>query len=98
MCNRARMLGEAETIIEHFKAGWITGKPMDNRFDPVELRPTERAYVIRQHEGKRGLDVMPWDVLGGAARWTMTNVRNLTLPQWKGLASKPKQRCLVPLT
>ncbi|MEG3089483.1 SOS response-associated peptidase [Sphingomonas sp. PB4P5] len=98
MCNRARMLGEPETIIEHFKAGWITGKPMDNRFNPVELRPKARAYVIRQHEGRRGLDAMAWDVLGGAAPWPMTNVRNLALSQWKALASKPEQRCLVPLT
>jgi putative SOS response-associated peptidase YedK len=99
MCNRARNLGEAETIIEQFRAsGWLSDKPRDNRFDPRELRPKGRAYVIRQHEGTRGLDVMSWDVLGGAAPWPMTNVRNLALSQWKALASKPEQRCLVPLT
>ena len=98
MCNRARMLGEPETLIERFGAGWITDKPRDNRFDPVELRPKGRAYVIRQQNGARGLDVMSWDVLGGAAPWPMTNVRNLALPQWKALASKPEQRCLIPLT
>ena len=98
MCNRARMLGEPETLIEQFGAGWITEKPRDNRFDPFELRPKSRAYVIRQQDGARGLDVMSWDVLGGAAPWPMTNVRNLALPQWKALASKPEQRCLIPLT
>ncbi|KQS02184.1 hypothetical protein ASG11_15500 [Sphingomonas sp. Leaf357] len=98
MCNRARMLGEPETIIERFGAGWIAEKPRDNRFDPVELRPKGRAYVIRQQDGAHGLDVMAWDVLGGAAPWPMTNVRNLALPQWKALASKPEQRCLIPLT
>ncbi|TPG42622.1 DUF159 family protein [Sphingomonas koreensis] len=28
----------------------------------------------------------------------MTNVRNLALPQWKRLAERPENRCLVPLT
>ena len=28
----------------------------------------------------------------------MTNVRNLKLPQWRKLAEKPANRCLVPLT
>lgn len=28
----------------------------------------------------------------------MTNVRNLALPQWKTLAAKPENRCLIPLT
>ena len=45
MCNRARMLGEPETLIERFGAGWITDKPRDNRFDPVELRPKGRARL-----------------------------------------------------
>ncbi len=92
------MLGEPETLIERFGAGWITDKPRDNRFDPVELRPKSRAYVIRQQNGAPGLDVMSWGVLGGAAPWPMTNVRNLALPQWKALASKPEHRCLIPLT
>jgi len=41
---------------------------------------------------------MWWDVLGGATPWPITNVRNLTLPQWKALVSKPQLRCLIPLT
>ncbi len=98
MCNRARMAGEPETILERFSAQWLAEKPRDNRFDPKELRPKGRAYVICQQDGARGLDVMSWDVLGGAAPWPMTNVRNLALPQWKALASKPDLRCLIPLT
>ena len=38
------------------------------------------------------------EVLGGAAPWPMTNVRNLGLPQWRRLAAEPQHRCLVPLT
>ncbi|MBB3938372.1 putative SOS response-associated peptidase YedK [Novosphingobium fluoreni] len=28
----------------------------------------------------------------------MTNVRQLGLPQWRKLAERPENRCLVPLT
>jgi hypothetical protein len=37
MWNRARMLGGAETVIEHLRASWITSRPMDNWFDPLGL-------------------------------------------------------------
>jgi putative SOS response-associated peptidase YedK len=98
MCNRARYRGEPETL---FGAGsqLFTERPRDNRFDPQELRPRNRSYVIREREGgRRGWDVMNWDVLGGEAKWPMTNVRQLHLPQWRRLAERPENRCLVPLT
>jgi len=98
MCNRARSSYEPETILTHFGADWLTEKPRDNRFDPIELRPKGRAYVVREEGGKRGLDVMGWDVLGGKAPWPMTNVRQLHLPQWRRLAERPENRCLVPLS
>jgi Uncharacterized conserved protein len=41
---------------------------------------------------------MTWDVLGGGAKWPMTNVRQLGLPQWRRLAEKPQNRCIVPMT
>lgn len=97
MCNRARMRGEPETLFGSV-AEMFTERPRDNRFDPVELRPKGRAYVIREEGGKRAWDVMTWDVLGGKAAWPMTNVRQLSLPQWRKLAEKPENRCLVPLT
>ncbi|MFS0770852.1 SOS response-associated peptidase family protein [Sphingomonas sp. 1P08PE] len=97
MCNRARYKGEPETLFSS------TGKlfderPRENTFNPQELRPKRRNYVIREQDGIRGWDVMSWDVLGGQAPWPMTNVRNLGLPQWRKLADKPENRCLVPLT
>lgn len=98
MCNRARNLGEPATIVEKFGGTWFTERPMDNRFNPAELVPRSRAYVLRQDERGLGLDVMSWDVLGGQAKWPMTNVRNLSLPQWRRLAERPENRCLVPLT
>ena len=96
MCNRARLSHEPESLFG--AKGWLTEKPRDNRFDPVELYPKSRAYVIREENGERGVDVMSWDVLGGGAKWAMTNVRNLAVPQWRRLAEKPENRCLVPLT
>lgn len=96
MCNRARMKGEIETIWG-FVAELFSERPRDNRFDPQELRPKGRAYVIREQDGVRAWDVMNWDVLGGKAAWPMTNVRNLSLPQWRRLADRPENRCVVPL-
>lgn len=97
MCNRARYSGEPETLFGS-AAELFTERPRDNRFNPVELRPKSRNYVIREQDGKRAWDVMTWDVLGGQAAYPMTNVRNLKLPQWRRLAEKPENRCIIPLT
>jgi putative SOS response-associated peptidase YedK len=103
MCNRARFDGEPETITERFGASWLAEKPMDNRFDPKELRPFNRAYVVRNEDERRGLDVMEWDVLARQAKQAgrkvaQTNVRTLHLPQWRSLVTDPANRCLIPLT
>lgn len=91
------MSGEPETLWG--SAAKLFGqRPRDNRFNPRELRPKSRNYIIREQDGERAWDVMTWDVLGGKAPWPMTNVRNLALPQWRKLAEKPENRCLVPLT
>lgn len=97
MCNRARYAGEPETIFGAANK-LFEERPRDNRFNPQELRPKGRAYVIREQDGERAWDVMAWDVLGGQASWPMTNVRNLKLPQWRKLAERPENRCLIPLT
>jgi putative SOS response-associated peptidase YedK len=95
MCNRARLDHEPETLREKFGAKWIA--PIPNR-NPVELYPKAPAPVLRVVDGERAIDVMTWDVLGGGAKWPMTNVRQLGLPQWQRLAAKPENRCLIPLT
>ena len=97
MCNRARMDGEPETLWGSASKLFIE-RPRDNRFNPRELRPKSRNYIIREQDGERAWDVMTWDVTGGKAPWPMTNVRNLALPQWRKLAEMPENRCLVPLT
>lgn len=97
MCNRARFRGEPETLFGA-SSKLFSERPRDNRFDPQELRPRSRSYVVREEGGTRGWDVMAWDVLAGAAKFPMTNVRNLRLPQWRQLASSAENRCIVPLT
>lgn len=98
MCNRARLRAEPETLFKRFGVRWLTKKPRNKRFDPVELFPRGRAYVVREIAQRRGIDVMRWDVLGGSGPWAMAGVRNLALPHWKRLAEIPGQRCLIPLT
>lgn len=97
MCNRARYAGEPETLWGS-AAKLFDERPRDNRFDPTELRPTNRSYIIREQNGERAWDVLHWDVLRGKGPRPMTNVRNLGSPQWRKLAEKPENRCLVPLT
>jgi putative SOS response-associated peptidase YedK len=91
------MRGEPETLWGSTAQLFSEG-PRDNRFDPVELRPKGRNYVVREQDGERAWDVMTWDVFGGGAKWPMTNVRQLRLAQWRRLAEKPQNRCIVPLT
>ena len=95
MCNRARLSSEPETLHTTFGADWLAPPP--NRW-PIELAPKRRAPIIRAEGGHRIIDSMAWDVLGGGAKWPMTNVRNLALPQWRRLAERPENRCLVPVT
>jgi putative SOS response-associated peptidase YedK len=97
MCNRARLAAEPETLFERFGASWAQDVVRPNS-DPVELYPRGKGYVIRGERDRRVLDVMVWDVLGGAGPWPMTNVRNLALSQWRALAREPAARCLVPVT
>ena len=88
MCNRARFHGEPETLFERFGASWAADVARPNR-EPQELFPDRKAYVIREAHEKPVVDLMNWDVLGGAAKWHMTNVRNLKLSQWCALAADP---------
>lgn len=96
MCNRTRDLGEPETLSEKFGAGWLTDKPMDNRFNPVELVPRGGAYVIRRENGANSLDVMSWGLLGRGAAYPITNVRDFK--RWRPRLEKPERRRLIPLT
>ncbi len=67
--------------------------------DPVELFPNSvKAFVVREEGGRRSVDLMLWDFLGGGAAWRMTNVRYLGLQQWRRVSAEPHNRCLISLT
>ena len=64
-----------------------------------EMFPKRRAYVVREHDGQRVLDVAAWGFPPPAAgRAPVTNVRNLASPFWRTALSRPDRRCLVPFT
>ena len=94
MCNRARFSHEPETIFG--ATSWLVEKPRDNRFNPAELAPLGRAYVIREDAGGRAIDIMRWDLLGKGAAYPITNVRDLK--RWRPRLERPEGRCLIPLT
>lgn len=103
MCNRARNKAEPETLAERFRVSWWAPRPMDNRFNPVELVPYRgkggpegRCWVLRREGAAIGLDVMRWDLLGGGAPYPMTNVRDLK--RWRRRLEDPAGRALIPLT
>ncbi len=56
ICNRARYLGEPESLCERFSANWLADRPIDNRFDPQELVPLSPAWAIRQNNRSRGVE------------------------------------------
>lgn len=62
--------------------------------DPIELFPTLKAFVAREERERLAVNLMRWDVLGGAAAWPMTNVRNRppTMEKTGGAAAQPVSR------
>ncbi|MPT48235.1 MAG: DUF159 family protein [Sphingobium sp.] len=65
-----------------------------------EIYPRGTAPVIISHEGRRKGGPMSWGVpttIEGRKKH-VTNARNLSSSFWKGMASRPLNRCLVPFT
>lgn len=110
MCNRYRMT-EAQIALAA-RYGVVAPFPPDHTIPPLELFPDKPAYVVRQEDGARTLDVMRWgfprkvpgkriDKVTGTPVLLdskVTNVRNYTSPFWKSALANPERRCLVPFT
>ena len=103
MCNRYRMTA-ARAEIARLHGVQL---PFDDNvtIPPPELFPKRPAWVVRQHEGNRLLDVMSWGfphtITGASGKQIskpVTNVRNLTSSFWKSALANPERRCLVPVT
>jgi len=72
----------------------VTVEPEYEDLPPPELFPKRPAWVVREVDGARTLNIMRW----GIPRWgtQYTNVR--TLAKWRDLLEVPAQRCLVPVS
>lgn len=110
MCNRYRMTEAQAAVAARY--GLDVLYPPDLDIPPPELFPDKAAYVVRQEDGARKLDVMRWgfprkvpgkriDKVTGKPvllDTKVTNVRNYTSPFWKSALANPERRCLVPFT
>lgn len=102
MCNRYRMTAEEAALMV---ALGLTGRAEAPTLPGTEIFPKRLAYVGREHDGQRVLDVMSWGFphivtskTGKPTEKPVTNVRNYTSPFWRGALNNPGFRCLVPFT
>ncbi len=110
MCNRYRMTESQAALAARY--GIAAPFPPDHTIPPPELFPEKPAWVVRDDDGARALDVMAWgfphkvpgkriDKATGKPvllNKTVTNVRNYTSPFWRSALMNPARRCLVPFT
>lgn len=97
MCNRYRM--SARDVDLAVAMGLPVPFVDPPTLPPPELFPKRPAYVVREAEGARQLDVMTWGFPPPAAgRAPVTNVRNYVSPFWRSALANPQRRCLVPVT
>jgi putative SOS response-associated peptidase YedK len=92
--------------------GVIAPYPEDLTIPPLELFPKKPAWVVRNGDAGRILDVMAWgfptsvpgkriDKESGKPVMLskdVTNVRNYASPFWRSALANPDRRCLVPFT
>lgn len=110
MCNRYRMTAKQIELAQRYGIKPIY--PDDETYPPPELFPKTMSFIVREEDGQRILDAMPWGVptqvpgkridktTGKPVMLSkdVTNVRNLTSPFWRSMLDKPEARCLVPVT
>jgi putative SOS response-associated peptidase YedK len=70
-----------------------------------EVYPGGIGMVVREEDGQRVLQTMTWGfplrlkgMSPSAKPKPVNNIADLQKPMWKGLAAKPRWRCLIPLT
>jgi putative SOS response-associated peptidase YedK len=97
MCNRYRMTAKVAELAARF--GVAAPYPPDLVVPPPELFPKRSAWIVRDADGTRTLDVAVWGFPPpAAAKAPVTNVRNLASPFWRSALGNPQRRCLVPVT
>lgn len=97
MCNRYRLTVKHVLLAARF--GVKLPFPEPPRLPPPELFPKRPAWIVREQQGVRILDVATWGFPPPAAgKAPVTNVRNLASPFWRSALVNPERRCLVPVT
>jgi putative SOS response-associated peptidase YedK len=102
MCNRYRMTAKQAEVAARF--GVVAPYPEDLTIPPPELFPKNSAFVVREEDGLRLLDVMSWGFPFQTPGKTkvlekrVTNVRNLESGFWRHVLTDSARRCLVPFT
>ena len=102
MCNRYRVTADDTALIARYS---VSPLGEYDRLPPPELFPKKPAYIVRNDDGTRRLDVMTWGFphtvktkTGKLVEKPVTNVRNLSSPFWRSALASPARRCLVPVT
>lgn len=100
MCNLYAMRKSAAEVAAHFR---VDVPAMSNA--PEEAYPGTPGLVVREDEGTRVMESMTWGFplrLKGmsptAKPKPVNNIADLGKPMWKGLAARPRWRCVIPLT
>lgn len=95
MCNRYRISAQEAEIVANFGAVF----PPDFTASGGELFPKRPGLVLRRAAEPLVAGVMSWGLPPPAsARAPVTNIRNLDSPFWRTLLSRPRHRCLVPVS
>jgi putative SOS response-associated peptidase YedK len=100
MCNLYTLRLSASELADHFRVA----KPVASNAGE-EVYPGTPGMVVREAEGERITQSMTWGfplrlktMAPTAKPKPVNNIADLAKPMWKGLASKPQWRCLIPLT
>lgn len=103
MCNRYRMTARNFDVARALNIAL----PFDDypNLPPPELFPRKHAWVAREVDGRRILDVMSWGFphlvktpkTGKVIEKPVCNVRNLSSPFWRMAIASPARRCVERL-
>ena len=101
MCNLYRMSRGAAEVAALFGAVRPAAAPNA----PEHVYPGYPGMVVREADGRRVLETMTWGfplqlkgMAPSAKPKPVNNIADLAKPMWKGLAARPRWRCLIPLT
>lgn len=100
MCNLYNLKVSRRELIEYFEANDDFRREIEREeLEKDYVAPGREAWVVRQQEGRRGIDLMNW----GFPSWKegakdVVNVRNYASSFWRSALANPERRCLVPFT